>query len=243
MTDRPKNRLLASIPKEDWARVRHQFEPIRLNRGDVLLESGAQFTHAFFPEDGIVSTVAAFETGAVVETSATGSEGMLSVKLAFGAATASNRKVVQVSGSAYRVSIEAFERLCEKFPAFRETLLAYAQAYLGQILQLVACSGIHTIEERCARWLLMCHDRVGQNRFPLTQEFLAELLGVSRPAVNRVCRVLQSSGAIQYSRGIVSIEDRGRLTAVSCECYAAIRGQFDQLLPGSFARQPDDRPM
>jgi CRP-like cAMP-binding protein len=236
MSNRPKNRLLASIPDQEWARVRHEFEPIRLYRGDILVEPGAQFTHAFFPEDGIISTVTSFETGAVVEAAATGSEGMLSVKLALGAVTASNRKVVQVSGLAYQVSLETFERLCEKFPAFREMLLAYAQAYLGQILQLVACSGIHTIEERCARWLLMCHDRVGQNRLPLTQEFLAELLGVSRPAVNRVCRILQSSGAIQYSRGIVSIEDRGRLAAASCECYAAIRSQFDQLLPGSFAR-------
>lgn len=238
MDDKPRNRLLASIPEDDWPRLRREIDTIELSQGDILLEQGDRFTHAFFPEEGVISTMASFETGAVVEAAATGAEGMLSVKALLGAATASNRKVVQVPGSAYCVGLKSLERICQKFPSVRETFRAYTQVYLGQILQSVACSGIHSIEERCARWLLMCHDRIDRDRFPLTQEFLADLLGVSRPAVNRVCQMFQSDGAIRYSRGTVSIEDRDKLSALSCECYWAIRRQFDQVLPGSFARSP-----
>jgi CRP-like cAMP-binding protein len=237
MDIKPKNRILAAIPEREWTSFHQEVDEIELIRGDVLVEPGSLFTHVFFPERGIVSTVAAFDTGSFVETGTTGSEGMVSINAALGGATALHLKVVQVPGSAYRVKLETLARICGSVPTFRETVYAYAQAYLGQILQSVACSGVHSIEERCARWLLMCHDRSERDRFPLTQEFLAELLGASRPAVNRVCRILQSAGAIRYSHGMVAIQDRQGLTKASCECYAAIRQQFDQLLPGSFARE------
>ena len=236
MDKKPNNRLLASIWESDWDRIRHDFEAVELIQGKVLFEPGDRFTHVYFPEQGIVSSVATFETGAVVETAATGPEGMVSVGGALGGVTAVNRKVVQVPGSAYRMKLDAFERMQCAFPVFRQKLLAYVQAFLGQTLQSVACNGIHTVEERCARWLLMCHDRSEGNRFPLTQEFLAEMLGVSRPAVNRVCRMLQNAGAIRYSQGVIAIEDRKELEDAACECYSTIRHQFDRLLPGSFAR-------
>jgi CRP-like cAMP-binding protein len=235
METQPKNRLLAALPRGEWPRIRDLIEPIALVQGDELIEPGERFTHAFFPEEGIVSLVATLESGSAIEMAATGREGMVSVNAALGGVTAMHRKVVQVPGSAYRVRLNVLNALCRTFPSFRDSMLTYAQVYLAQVLQTVACSGIHTLEERCARLLLMCHDRSERNRFPLTQEFMAELLGASRPSVNRACKTLQSSGAIRQSQGMVTVADRKRLEAAACECYSAIRRQFDRLLPGSFA--------
>ena len=220
----------------DWARVRKLFEPFELIQGHVLVEPGERFSHVYFPEEGVVSTLATFETGAVAETATTGPEGMISVGAVLGETSALNGYVVQVPGVSYRIELRPFEKLQRDYPAFRQRLLAYIQVFLGQAMQSVACNGIHSIEERFARWLLMCHDRSEHDRFPLTQEFLAEMLGVSRPSVNRVARALQRAGLIRYSRGMVEIKNRRGLEDVTCECYAIVRQHFDQLLPGSFAR-------
>jgi len=220
----------------DWARVRKLFEPFELIQGHVLVEPGERFSHVYFPEEGVVSTLATFETGAVAETATTGPEGMISVGAVLGGTSALNGYVVQVPGVSYRIELRPFEKLQRDYPAFRQRLLAYIQVFLGQAMQSVACNGIHSIEERFARWLLMCHDRSEHDRFPLTQEFLAEMLGVSRPSVNRVARALQRAGLIRYSRGMVEIKNRRGLEDVTCECYAIVRQHFDQLLPGSFAR-------
>jgi len=235
MAGKPKNRLLAGIPVGEWLRIHKHFELIELIQGHVLAEPGESFSHVYFPEDGIVSTVATFETGAVAETATTGPEGMVSVGTVLGGTRALNRKIVQVPGSGYRIELRRFEQLQRDNPAFRQRLLAYIQVFLGQAMQSVACNGIHSIEQRCARWLLMCHDRTERDRFPLTQEFLAEMLGVSRPAVNKVAQILQGSGLIRYSRGVVEIKDRTGLEQAACECYATVRRHFDDLLPGSFA--------
>ena len=237
MAGKPKNRLLAGIPVGEWLRIHKHFELIELIQGHVLAEPGESFSHVYFPEDGIVSTVATFETGAVAETATTGPEGMVSVGTVLGGTRALNRKIVQVPGSGYRIELRRFEQLQRDNPAFRQRLLAYIQVFLGQAMQSVACNGIHSLEERCARWLLACHDRMEHDRFPLTQELLAEMLGVSRPAVNRIARTLQAAGLISYTRGVVEIKDRHGLKKVTCECYATIRGHFDRILPGSFARQ------
>ncbi len=211
-------------------------EPFELSQGDVLLEAGQSFSHAYFPEEGVVSTVAAFETGATVEMAATGFEGVVSAGAVLGGRWALNRKVVQVPGSSYRIEFRVLQDVQRDCPPFRHELLAYIRAFLGQTMQSVACNGIHALEERCARWLLECHDRMEHDRFPLTQEFLAEMLGVSRPAVNRIARTLQAAGLISYTRGALEIKDRPGLEKAACECYATIRGHFDRILPGSFAR-------
>jgi CRP-like cAMP-binding protein len=236
MATKPKNHLLASLSAAEWTRSRKHFEPFDLVRGQVLLEVGEPLSHLYFPEDGIVSMVATFETGAMAETATIGPEGVVSVRAVLGGENALNRKIVQISGSSYRIEVRAVERLQREIPAFRLELLAYAQVFLSQAMQLVACNGVHSLEERCARWLLMYHDRSEEDRFPLTQEFWAEMLGVSRPAVNRVARALQDAGLISYGRGMVEIEDRRGLKKMSCECYEIVRNHFDQLLPGSFKR-------
>ena len=233
---KPRNRLLAGISASDWARISKHFEPLELNRGDVLVEAGERFSHVFFPEEGLVSTVATFESGAVAETATTGSEGVVSVGAVLGGTRALNRHVVQVPGVGLRIEIGQFEKVQRDHAAFRQKLFAYIQVFVGQAMQSVACNVTHSIEERCARWLLMCHDRSAHDQISLTQEALADILGVSRPAVNRVARMLQSAGLIRYARGVLVIEDRQGLEATSCECYATIRQQFDQLLPGSFVR-------
>jgi len=236
MAAKPKNRLLASLSANEWARSLKHFEPFRLERGEVLIEAGERFSHVYFPETGIVSMVATFESGSMAETATIGPEGVVSVRAVLGGKTSLNRKIVQVSGNSYRIEVRAFERLQREAPAFRAQLLAYTQVFLSQAIQLVACNGVHSLEERCARWLLMYHDRSETGRFPLTQEFWAEMLGVSRPAINRVARTLQDAGLISYGRGMVEIDDRRALGKVSCECYAIVRSHFDQLLPGSFKR-------
>lgn len=236
MAKKPNNRLLAGFSATDWARVRKNFEPMLLEAGAVLVDIGEPLSHVYFPEEGVVSTVATFETGAMAETASTGPEGLISAGAVLGTAHALNRHVVQVSGSGYRIELRQFQKLQRDYPAFRQKLLTYIQVLLMQALQSVACNGVHSIEERCARWLLMCHDRVVNDRLRLTQEYLAEMLGVSRPSVNRVARMMQSAGLINYNRGSIEIEDRPGLESMSCECYGIVRGHFDQLLPGSFER-------
>jgi CRP-like cAMP-binding protein len=233
---KPNNRLLAGFSAADWVRVRKNFEPMAFDQGTVLIDIGERLSHVYFPEEGVLSTIATFETGEVAETATTGPEGLVAVGAALGGSHALARHVVQVPGSGYRIQLRQFQKLQRDFPAFRQRLLTYVQVFLMQAMQSVACNGVHSIEERCARWLLMCHDRVANDRLRLTQEYLAEMLGVSRPSVNRVARMMQSAGLINYNRGSIEIEDRPGLEGMSCECYGIVRGHFDQLLPGSFER-------
>jgi CRP-like cAMP-binding protein len=156
---------------------------------------------------------------------------MVSVAAILGGGSGMSRSLVQMPGSALVMDLPSFRRAQREFPAFQETLLAYARAFLGQVMQSVACNGVHSVEERCARWLLMAHDRSDSDRFPLTQEFLAQMLGVSRPAVNGVARTLQRGGLIRYRRGEVSILDREGLEEASCECYGLMRRQYEDHLP------------
>ena len=220
----------------DWNRIRKHLEPFDLVRGDVLVEPGERYSYVYFPEAGIVALVASFESGSTAETATIGREGVVSVGAVLGGKSALNRTIVQMPGPGYRIELGAFERLMRELPAFRQKLLTYVRVFLGQAMQSVACNGLHSLEERCARLLLMYHDRSDEDSLLLTQEVLAEMLGVSRPAVNRVARTLQERGFISYGRGVIEIDDRRGLERVSCECYAIVRHHFDQLLPGSFGR-------
>ncbi|MCP8937531.1 Crp/Fnr family transcriptional regulator [Alsobacter sp. SYSU M60028] len=224
------NRLLAALPERDWARLQDRFRIVDLTLGKVLFEANQRIEQLLFPLKGVISTVATFENGAEVEMATTGNEGMVSVAAALSSDTAINRSLVQVPGCALAIDYAEFRRAEKEFPSFRETLLIYTQAFLAQTLQTVACNAVHSVEERASRWLLMTHDRAGQDTFVLTQEFLAEMLGVSRPAVSMVARSLQKDGLIQYNRGVVRIVDRPALEASSCECYSIIRAQYERRL-------------
>jgi CRP-like cAMP-binding protein len=228
--DRPKNRLLAALPVQDWERLRPHFDEVDLPLGQLLCEGGAPFDRLYFPTAGVISTVAVFADGSAAEMATTGREGMVGVGAILGSDTSLSRQLVQVPGSALVIDYDTFRQVEPDMPSLRVALFAYTQAFMAQVLQSVACNGVHTVEERVARWLLMCHDRSDADQFLLTQEFLAEMLGVSRRAVSMVARTLQRAGLIRYSRGVITIEDRARLEAASCECYGAIRQQYEDRL-------------
>jgi len=203
---------------------------MELRAGELLLDVFQPIDRLYFPIQGVISTVATFEDGSVVEMATTGNEGMVTIAAALSSDTAINRSIVQVPGRALVMDYADFRRAQKEFPSFRETLLIYAQAFMAQTMQSVACNGVHSVEERAARWLLMTHDRCGSDSFALTQEYLAEMLGVSRPAVSIVAGTLQRAGLISYKRGVITVRDRAGLESASCECYRAIRTQYERRL-------------
>jgi CRP-like cAMP-binding protein len=184
----------------------------------------------YFPHTCVMSIIVPLKGDVMVEAGTVGREGFLGVPILLGADSTSTQAIVQVAGSGSRVSASFFRRLSEEDAEFRRFCLRYAQALLEQTSQSVACNGRHDLSERCARWLLMTHDRVDADHFHLTHEFLATMLGVRRATVTVAAAILQRAGLIRYSRGNVSIVDRAGLEAASCECYDAVRRKYDALL-------------
>jgi CRP-like cAMP-binding protein len=224
-----QNSLLAALSENDWERMRPDFRKVSFARGDTLLNSGDTLQQVYFPLSGVISAVADFETGSV-EMGTVGAEGLIDTGVVLGSRVALTRYLVQVPGMALAIPYHSFRHWENTVPAFRELLLAYAQAFLVQLMQSVACNARHSVSERAARWLLTCQDRSGGDQFELTQEFLAEMLGVSRPIVNTTARIFQRAGLIRYNRGIVTVMDRVGLEEASCECYSMIRKLYDRLL-------------
>ena len=222
--------MLAALPLKDWERSREHFHEMQFAQGDVLYEAGAAMRRLYFPTTAVVSSIAILETGAAVEVATMGPEGMMEVEAILGSETALNRQMIQIPGAALAIGHDEFERLQRDLPAFRKELFAYAQAFLAEVLQSVACNGVHAIEQRAARWILTCRDRSGSDRFHLTQEFLSEMLGVSRQTVSVVARTLQRADLIRYRRGVVTIVDRAGLEEAACECYGVISRQFVERL-------------
>ena len=233
---RPKNGVLASIPDSEWLDVQSACESVKLPLGRVLYEPRGPFDYVYFPETAIISNVAPLKTDKTAETSTTGREGVVNVGAIMGDEQSMHRAVVQVSGDAIRISFREFQDLQGRLPVFRRKLNAYSRAFLAQVMQSVACNASHTLLQRCARWLLKSHDRVEGDELRLTQQFLAEMLVVSRVAVNAELKKFQQVRALTYSRGIITILDRRLLERTSCECYRAVRREYDRLLPGSFTK-------
>ena len=233
---RPKNGLLASLPASEWIEVHSVCEPIKLLHGRVLYEPRGLFDYVYFPETAVVSNLAPLKTGKTAETSTTGREGLINVGAIMGDGQSLHRAVVQVPGDCTRISFREFQELQARLPVFGRKLNAYSRAFLAQVMQSVACNASHTLRQRCARWLLKSHDRVDGDVLRLTQEFLAEMLVVSRVAVNAELKRFQQLQLLTYSRGIITILDRKRLERISCECYRTIRLEYDRLLPGSFPK-------
>jgi CRP-like cAMP-binding protein len=231
----PRNRLLAALGEDEWAQLKASFKRVELPLGHVLYDAGEPFEQVYFPQTGVISTVAPF-TAQPAEMATTGREGLVSISIALGADRAFSRHIVQVPGEALTIDIEDFRKAQQELPVLDELMRAYARAFLAQVMQSVACNAVHSVEARCARWLLMCLDRADGDRFLLTQEFLADMLGVSRASVNQVAQALQSRGLITYSRGGITVLDRKGLERTSCECYRRVRRLYDEILPRSFRR-------
>jgi CRP-like cAMP-binding protein len=224
------NRLLDVLSPTVSARLDSHLEPFELTLGKEIHAPGDTAEFAYFPTSGLISVVATMNDGASVEIGVAGNEGMFSVATILGDETPSQRAMVQLPGKALRVKARRFRREMQADSAMHTMLLRYAMTTLSAVAQTAACNRLHNLEQRCARWLLAAHDRAGGNRFPLTHEFLAMMLGVRRPGVTLAAQTLQSAGLITYYHGIMTVLDRRGLEAASCECYRAIQDDFNRLM-------------
>ena len=228
------NRLVSALavlaPSEaEWLTT--QIEPVELDLGQVIAESNEPFRHVYFPETAVFSIISRMADGAV-EVGTVGSEGMAGIAVFLDTDVCVNETVAQIPGAAGRIESARFADGAATRPELRRLLNRYTEAYLTQVAQTAACNRLHGIEARCARWLLMTHDRVGEaERFPLTQEYLAIMLGVRRGGVSVAAAALKDAGLIQYSRGAIRVVDRAGLEKAACDCYGIVRRHFDRLLP------------
>jgi CRP-like cAMP-binding protein len=211
-----------------------ELEEIRCQRGQILMDADSSLDHVFFPDSGVVSVVAVYADGSVIEMATIGREGCTGVQAFFGAKTSSVRLLVQIPGSAAKMSRAAFARAMESVPSFRNLISAYIHAFLEQVLVSVACNGAHGLKQRLARWLLMMRDRSDGDALPITQSLLAEMLGVQRPTVTNAARELENVGLIERGRRQVTIVDRPGLTGESCECYQLVRARLAFHLPKTY---------
>lgn len=219
------NALLARLSADDLAQICMDLEHVRLQVHDVIYEAGEEIQFAYFPVAGCVSLVHDAPDG-IVEVGTIGFEGMVGLPLLLQGSSAPTRALVQVEGEAYRITAAALRRIIALSDSTYRILLRFTLAFFNQVAQSVACNRLHSLEERCARWLLITHDRVEGNEFRLTQEFLSFMLGVHRPAVTLAAGVLQKAGYIHYSRGKITITDRPGLEGVSCACYRATSDDY-----------------
>ena len=199
------------------------------------MDADSPLDHVLFPDSGVVSVVAVYADGSIIEMATIGREGCTSVQAIFGAERSSVRLLVQIPGDATRMSREAFTRATGSMPSFRSLMYAYAQAFLEQVLVSVACNGAHSLKQRLARWLLTMRDRGDDDALLITQSLLAEMLGVQRPTVTNAARELERVGLIARGRRQVTILDRPGLVEVSCECYLLVRARVASHLPKTYA--------
>ena len=232
----PSNRLLRALPPSNFKRIAPQLETIPCRREQILIEADSSLDHVFFPDSGVVSMMALYSDGSVIELATIGREGFASVRTVFGAKKSVARFFVQIPGSAAKMSRAAFTRALKSMPSFRTLMYSYVEAFLDQVLVIGACNGTHSLKERLARWLLMMHDRSDDDALPLTQSLLAEMLGVQRPSITNAARELEIAGLIKRGREQVTIVDRPGLVKASCECYQLIRTSFRSHLPKTYVR-------
>ena len=231
----PRNRLLLALSSGNLKRLMPELEQIRCQRGQVLMDADSSLDHVFFPDSGVVSVVAVYADGSIIEMATIGREGCTGVTAVFGAKSSSFRLLVQIPGSAVKMSRAAFTRAMDSMPSFRSLMYAYVHAFLEQVLVSAACNGAHSLKERLARWLLMMRDRGDADTLPITQDLLAEMLGVQRPTVTNAARELEDAGLIARGRRQVTILDRQGLTKTSCECYQLVRMRLAFHLPKTYA--------
>jgi CRP-like cAMP-binding protein len=225
-----ENHLIELLPQKDRRRLLAICEPVQLVLGTVLCESGKPTRHVYFPIDGFISLVTLIDGEPALEVGMVGREGMVGSQLVLGVVTAPLRALVQGSGAAWRISTVAFRRELARSPALQRILNRYAYVLMTQLTTSAACLRFHMIEPRLARWLLMSQDRAHRDRFHVTQEFLAYMLGVRRVGITAAAGALQRRGLIEYSRGELTVRDRKGLEAATCSCYAADRKTYAELL-------------
>src|SRR5471030_2551112 len=213
-----------------------ELEHIRCQREQVLMDADSSLDHVFFPDSGVVSAVAVYADGRLIEMATIGREGCTGVHAVFGAKSSTAKLLVQIPGSAAKMSRAAFTRALQSIPSFRSLMYSYVQAFLDQVLVSGACNGAHGLKERLACWLLMMCDRSDDDALPVTQDLLAEMLGVQRPSITNAAGELERAGLIERGRQQVTILDRPGLTAASCECYRLVRERVAFHLPKTYTQ-------
>nr|WP_067298231.1 Crp/Fnr family transcriptional regulator [Marinobacterium profundum] len=232
-----KNHLLAALPTDVYARLSPYLESIPLPLGQVLCESGCELRHAYFPTDSIISMLYVMLDGASAEVAVVGNEGIIGIALFMGGETMPNRAVVQSAGHAYRLPGQMLKQAFHDSIALQHLLLRYTQALLTQVAQTAVCNRHHSLDQQLCRSLLLSHDRLPSDEMLMTQELIANMLGVRREGVTEAAGKLQAAGLIHYQRGHISILDRAGLEARACECYAVVKREYDRLLPAVGAQR------
>jgi CRP-like cAMP-binding protein len=227
------NQLLASLSAEDQGLIAPHLVQIDLERGRLLYDPGDRIDAVYFPHDGVISLMTLMENGAAIESATIGCEGALGLMAAVAPRQSLSRAIVQTPTRAARIRADLLHDAWEKSPRIRNLVDRHNEALYGHAIQSVACNALHSVEARFCRWLLTCHDRISTDTVALTQEFLADMLGVQRTTVTAVARTLQDKGAIRYRRGVVDIIDRSILEQLACECYGVIRRTYERLLPAA----------
>lgn len=229
------NRLLDLLPPGEASRIHAKLDLVTPKLREVVFEDGEPIRYVYFPAGSIVSLLALMENGEAVEVGTIGNEGMAGLPLLLGARSSPGRAFQQVVGPAYRMRAQDFLEEVGRRERFSEILHLYMQYFFIQVAQGTACNRLHPTEERCARWLLQTRDRVDADEFPLTHEFLAQMLGVRRATVTVTAGTLQKAGLIEYQRGIVRVLDAAALEAAACECYRKIGDEYERLFGGGAA--------
>jgi CRP-like cAMP-binding protein len=227
---KPRNRLLAGLPEDVYGRLGPHLDDVPLSLGQVIYEPGEQLDHIYFPTTCIVSLLYMMENGTSAEIGVVGNEGVVGIALFMGGETTPNRAVVQSSGHSLKMKLGILKEEFGRGGAFQHALLRYTQALITQMSQTAVCNRLHTVDQQLCRWLLLSHDRLESNELMMTQELIANMLGVRREGVTVAAGRLQAAGLIQYHRGHITIIDRAGLEARSCECYQVVRNEFERLL-------------
>jgi len=223
---RIENQLLAALPKKDYQALQRHLEEIPLVFEEILYQPNVLISDVYFPNSGIVSLLAAVNGRATLEVGLVGKEGILGLAVFMGVSNSHNRAVVQGVGSAMKMKATAFRKQCNDGGVLPRLLRRYSHSLMTQITQSAVCNQFHSVDARLARWLLMTHDRMGNDEFQLTQDFLSNMLGVRREGVSRAAGVLQKRKLIEYSRGRLKVLDRAGLEATSCGCYEVIKEEI-----------------
>ncbi len=230
----PCNRLLLALPSSGLKRLMPEQEQVRYRLKDILVDAESSLEHVYFPDSGVISTVAVYADGSVIEMATIGRERCTCPQIVFGAKKLSARFLVQIPGTATKMSRRAFTHAMMSVPAFRSLMLSYIGAFLDQVLVSAACNGQHSLKQRLARWLLMMRDRYDYDALPIPQDLLAAMLGVERPTITNAARDFEQAGLIKRDRAQVTILDRQGLLHMSCECYQMVRERTSFHLPKTY---------
>ena len=236
VNDVKKNHILAALPEPEFLRWQPELELVDMPLGHVLYESGSTLKHIYFPTTSIVSLLYVMENGASAEIAVVGNEGLVGISLFMGGGSTPSRAVVQSAGKGYRLKADVMKNEFDRGGPVLHVLLRYTQALITQMSQTAVCNRHHSLDQQLCRWLLLSLDRLDSNELKMTQELIANMLGVRREGVTESALKLQQAGLISYSRGQIFVKDRKGLEARCCECYAVVKKEYDRLLPDTMAK-------